>query len=204
MKLPESFIVPPDYIRNRFTETIWETTDGSLLFTFDDGPFPESTEVILEWLETKGIHALFFVNGTGDREWMKEIVQGGHTLGNHLFNHRRALFMNGKEIEDSLLRTNQIIEDISGKGCEYFRPPYGIPFAGMGSMMKKTGMKIMMWSLLSWDFRYDTKNVCEIINRYISAGKIIVFHNNLQTVSKIIPILEYTSLQMEKRGLRCR
>lgn len=203
MILAESLIVPPLFLRRWFSETVWETNDGSVLYTFDDGPYIQSTHLILRWLEEHNIHALFFVNGRGDRGAMKEISQSGHTLGNHLFDHKRAMFMSRDEIEAALLKTNRIIEDISGQKCKYFRPPYGVPFIGMSSMMKRTGMKTVMWSLLSWDFREDIEKVNAILSRYISTGKIVVFHNNPRTEAKIISVLDYSYTLLAERGLIC-
>lgn len=201
MMLPESLIVPPSIIRKMFTETHWETTDNSVLFTFDDGPYPKSTEIILHRLASYGVHALFFVNGGGDRGAMKEIVLSGHTLGNHLFHHKRAFFLSREVIKDSIRRTNEVIEDISGSECRYFRPPYGIPFFGMGSMIKNFNMNTVMWSLLSWDFRYDVQTINAIIKSYISAGKILVFHNNPLTETKIASALDYTHAHITEQNL---
>lgn len=196
------FIAPPSFIRSFFSETIWETNDGSVLFTFDDGPYPESTEIILQWLDEKKIKAQFFINATGDRGALREIAQSGHLLSNHLGTHRRALFMSRKEIEKSLIETNDLISNISGIECRYFRPPYGIPFFGMAHMMRKLEMKTVMWSLLSWDFRDEIKSVTRIIDRYIKTGNIMVFHNNPNTCPKIKEILDFTYSKIISENLK--
>jgi len=63
--------------------------------TFDDGPNPEATPLILDTLAEKGVRATFFVLGSHVQRWpelVRRMVQDGHQLGNHGYFHRKLQF----------------------------------------------------------------------------------------------------------------
>ena len=63
---------------------------NGVALTFDDGPAPETTPVILEMLNHHGVKATFFVKGekaASYPELIKNILENGHTIGNHTMSH---------------------------------------------------------------------------------------------------------------------
>ena len=63
-----------------------------LAITFDDGP-GKYTGALLDGLAERGVHATFFVNGVNASGWpetLKRIVNEGHQLANHTYNHKRS------------------------------------------------------------------------------------------------------------------
>ncbi|MBZ0198633.1 MAG: polysaccharide deacetylase family protein, partial [Ignavibacteriaceae bacterium] len=86
MKKFESFYNPPLVIKKMFGSFVWESKCSKILLTFDDGPIPETTPLILKKLDEKKLKALFFTVGENAEKYRslcKEILSEGHVIGNH-------------------------------------------------------------------------------------------------------------------------
>ena len=60
--------------------------------TFDDGPNPDATPLILDTLREKRVRATFFILGSHAERWpelVRRIVHDGHQIGNHGYFHRK-------------------------------------------------------------------------------------------------------------------
>lgn len=95
--------------------------------TFDDGPDPEWTPKILDLLKAKGINATFFVIGSkaiAHPELIRRILDEGHEIGNHTFNHANLQTSTEWRTRLELNATQRAIESITGRSTLLFRPPY--------------------------------------------------------------------------------
>ncbi|MCK4638806.1 MAG: polysaccharide deacetylase family protein [Bacteroidales bacterium] len=155
--------------------------------TFDDGPTPDVTPEILNILKIFNAKATFFCIGKNVKnypETFKKIIEAGHDIGNHTFNH-----LNGWKT-----KTKYFIKNI--KKCEdyfestLFRPPYGRISSSQIKLLKKE-YTIIMWSVLTGDFDNKiTKEQClsNAINN-TKAGSIVVFHNSKKAKEKVLYVL---------------
>ena len=76
--------------------------EKAVYLTFDDGPIPEITPWVLDLLDKYHIKATFFLVGDNVRKHPKEfqmIVERGHRLGNHTFNHIRGFEYRSKRTD---------------------------------------------------------------------------------------------------------
>ena len=83
---------PAIWLRWLYPHALWrmDKHDRSVYLTFDDGPIPESTPFILETLAKFGARATFFMVGENVErhpELYQRIVDEGHRVGNHTYNH---------------------------------------------------------------------------------------------------------------------
>ena len=86
---------PPQFIRLLYPKALWrmDKNERAVYLTFDDGPIPEITPWVLDLLDKYGIKATFFMVGDNVRKHPKEfqmVVERGHRIGNHTFNHIRG------------------------------------------------------------------------------------------------------------------
>ena len=86
------WIKTPRWVKRIFSNLIWEVpnTEKVVYLTFDDGPTPEITDWVLEELAKYHFKATFFLIGDNIRKYpetAQNIIQEGHTIGNHTFNH---------------------------------------------------------------------------------------------------------------------
>lgn len=113
-----------------WAETFVRSGEGKLLaITFDDGPHPKYTKKLLDGLRERNVKASFFLVGkniSGQEELVRQMQEDGHLIGTHCYNHEDLTKMNIEEACDWILKTNDLIENITGKRPEYIRPPYGI------------------------------------------------------------------------------
>lgn len=99
-----------------------------IALTFDDGPHPAYTEQLLDGLQERGVHVTFFVTGEHAElhpEIIERMSEEGHLIGNHTYSHIQLTAGNREEFKEELIRTNEIIMEITGQEVIYVRPPYG-------------------------------------------------------------------------------
>ena len=83
---------PAKWLRWLYPRATWrmDKNEKAVYLTFDDGPIPESTPFILKTLAEYGAHATFFMVGENvskHPELFRQIVEAGHQVGNHTYNH---------------------------------------------------------------------------------------------------------------------
>ncbi|MFI6349556.1 polysaccharide deacetylase family protein [Streptomyces sp. NPDC050560] len=98
-----------------------------IVLTFDDGPDPTWTPKVLDVLKKHHAHAVFFVTGTMTSrypELVKRMVDEGHEVGVHTFNHPDLAFQSRSRINWELSQTQLAIAGAAGVRTSLFRPPY--------------------------------------------------------------------------------
>ena len=101
---------------------------GKVALTFDDGPHPKYTAELLDGLKERGVHATFFVTGEHAEQYpelIKRMSEEGHLIGNHTYSHIQLKKSNHEKFKEELIKTNEIISDITGRDVTFVRPPYG-------------------------------------------------------------------------------
>jgi peptidoglycan/xylan/chitin deacetylase (PgdA/CDA1 family) len=124
--------------------------------TFDDGPHPEHTPRLLDLLGSLGIKATFFLLGSQASKYrsiVARIAADAHELGNHTYSHRKLPGQPPGVILDEVRRTRSIIEDITGKPCDLFRPPAGALTPRALWHLWTEGETVVLWSVDSRDYR---------------------------------------------------
>ncbi|MBN1301391.1 MAG: polysaccharide deacetylase family protein [Melioribacteraceae bacterium] len=194
---------PPFILRTVFPDTIWESKNNKILLTFDDGPNPETTPVILESLGKNSIKALFFCVGENLKKFPelgKIILYQGHTIGNHTYSHTNLLTVGKRKAHNEILKFNNIMENNYGIFPRYFRPPYGLMRPGLQKELFNFNMVNIMWSLLTFDYENDINIVKFAIENYLTRNSIIVFHDNVKCGEIITESLNLTFRSVKEKG----
>jgi peptidoglycan/xylan/chitin deacetylase (PgdA/CDA1 family) len=171
--------------------------------TFDDGPDPVRSPEILEILQRHNCQASFFLTGEkvkGNESILRDMVEAGHTIGNHSFSHSTLFpFFSARNIAGEILSTNQVIERLTGRKVLYFRPPFGVTNPNISRGLRGLEMKVVGWSIRSYDTRNESEEVVlRRISGRLKGGAIILLH---ETSEKILEILEQLLELLEYRGL---
>ena len=117
-----------EVLSTNMTKTEKEDGTKKIAITFDDGPHPYYTEQLLDGLKERGVKATFFVTGEHAElhpDIIKRMNEEGHLIGNHTYSHIQLGKNNREEFKQQLIKTNEIISEITGKEVLYVRPPYG-------------------------------------------------------------------------------
>lgn len=172
---------PPELIRLLYPRALWrmDKKEKAVYLTFDDGPIPEITEWVLDLLDKYHIKATFFMVGDNVRKHPAEyrkVVERGHRIGNHTFNHIRGFEYKSQSY---LANTDKADEYLH---TDLFRPPHG----HMGWEQYRTlrsKYRIVMWDLVTRDYskRLNGPQVFEKVKKYARNGSIITFHDSLKS-----------------------
>lgn len=186
---------PPQFIRRLYPSALWrmDPNEKAVYLTFDDGPIPEVTPWVLDLLDREDIKATFFMVGDNIRKHPDEfrmVVERGHRIGNHTFNHIRGFEYTSKNYLENTEQTRIFMEMGGNINCNVekalypllFRPPHGHMFAAQYLRLKRH-YKIVMWDLVTRDYSKKLRGPQVLANvmRYARNGSIITFHDSLKS-----------------------
>ena len=115
---------PAFVLKTLYPSLIWdiETEEKVLYLTFDDGPTPGVTDELLDMLKKHEAKATFFCVGKNIEnhpDLYQRILEEGHEIGNHTFNHKNGWTSNNLEYLKDVQKFDKLHKS------KYFRPPYG-------------------------------------------------------------------------------
>ena len=128
---------------------------GELALTFDDGPNPACTPLLLEILARHGVKATFFLVGRFAQQesaLARSILAAGHLVGNHSWSHPNLALIAADRIRDELARTKDTLEQIAGVPIRLFRPPFGARRPYVLRVARELGMTPVMWNAMTTDW----------------------------------------------------
>ncbi|MBK5277420.1 MAG: polysaccharide deacetylase family protein [Bacteroidia bacterium] len=164
-----------------YPSLIWRipTNAKEIFLTFDDGPVPGPTEFVLDVLKKSEIKATFFSIGENvvmNKEIYQRIMQDGHTIGNHTFNHIKGW----NHTDDEYLKNIEKCGHALGFNAQLFRPPYGR--IKKSQIPKLSQYKIIMWDVLTSDYSKSISPERCLAGSIASTrpGSIVVFHDSLK------------------------
>ena len=168
--------------------TFWRGEKGTISLTFDDGPDPEVTPRVLDVLREEGVKGSFFVIGRiaeKHPELVQKIVDEGHVVGNHTYNHD-YVFSKGLA-EKQVSEGQEVIRNIIGKKPAYFRPPFGVMTPEIASAVKKEKCAIIGWDLRSQDGRIRTKEATiKRVKNNLDKATVLLFHDTNPTTPEAL------------------
>ncbi len=194
---------PPKVFKKFFNGFIWESAIPEILFTFDDGPDPLTTPRILKELNNYDIKAVFFCVGENIKEYeslTREIISEGHSVANHTMNHTKLNRLSTKEISENILSVNMSLENTFNYKPLYFRPPYGRFTFNLSKILDDFGMRNVMWSLLTYDYKNDINIVKFALNNYLRDNSIIVFHDSKKSADIILDSIRFAVNKINEKG----
>lgn len=172
---------PPFLYRLLFPGAVWRMPQDNkcVYLTFDDGPIPEVTPWVLDFLDQQEIKATFFCVGDNVRKYpevYQEILSRGHKTGNHTFNHLQGLRTWTRDYLNNVAKAAELIQS------NLMRPPHGhirIP----QFLMLRRKYRVVMWDLVTRDYSkiLSGEEVLNNVRRLTRNGSIIVFHDSLKS-----------------------
>lgn len=166
-----------------------------IALTFDDGPSPTYTPMLLDGLKKRKIKATFFLIGESAKAY-PEIVERmqaeGHLIGNHTYHHCELTALSTEKGLEEIEQTSRVIEKITGQPVRYVRPPYG---EWSDALEDRLSMIPVLWSVDSLD--WTTENVSEIVDRVVTKTRendMILMHDcyesSVKAAFQIIDLLQ--------------
>lgn len=175
----------PRFIRQLYPRACWrmDISERAVYLTFDDGPIPEVTPWVLELLEKYKIKATFFMVGDNVRKYpdvYRMVVERGHRIGNHTYNHLRGIEKRTKDYVANTEKANGYLN------TNLFRPPHGFMRFNQYRALRKH-YQIVMWDLVTRDYnpKLNGRQVLRKVRKYTRNGSIITFHDSLRSVENL-------------------
>lgn len=177
----------PFFLPWLYPNLVWRipTEKKELYLTFDDGPVPGPTDFVLEVLAKHSIKATFFCIGDNVHKHpdvFKRVLDQGHTIGNHTFNHLKGwstslekYLENVKQCEAEFRTSN-----LESRTSNLFRPPYGKITSSQINALND--YRIVMWDVLTNDYDRAKSPEAVLKNsiRVTRPGSVIVFHDSIK------------------------
>ncbi len=166
-----------------------------IALTFDDGPHPVFTPRLLDGLKERGVHATFFLIGKniiGNEDVVRRMKDEGHLIGNHTYNHVQLTKLSEEKACEEIIKTNDLIYEVTGSGTEFIRPPFGSWNDNL-----ECGIELIsiLWSVDPLDWK--TEDTSAVVNRVVKNVKendIILLHDyygsSVDAALQIVDILQ--------------
>ena len=172
-----------------------------IALTFDDGPHPIYTKLILDILRKYNVKATFFIIGENVKYYgdvLDEVVSDGHELGNHTFSHQNIKNKSADDLLSEIEDCTEAIYQQCGEKTLLFRPPGGI----MADVCLEdsdilSNYNIIYWSIDTHDWAHEPpQKIAQNVIKSIKSGDIILMHDYIghnaptaEALERIIPRL---------------
>ncbi|MEB3339418.1 polysaccharide deacetylase family protein [Okeania sp.] len=177
-----NFSVPKRFEGETVRNITLKNQQKVIALTFDDGPWDKTTEQILDILKKNEIQATFFVIGKHLKERQeigKKIVEAGHIIANHTWNHpSQSNKMSPDRIKSEIGRTAKLIYEVTGRTTHLFRPPAGVLENGLVDYAQERKHSVVLWSADSKDwYERSVEQVTKNVLEKASNGGIVLLHD---------------------------
>ena len=202
------------------SQSLWHMPDDpvtpSVYLTYDDGPNPEATPMLLDVLLREGAHATFFLidaHLTDDTApLVRRMFQDGHSVALH--SDARWLMAHAPtDLAETLRRAAARIEQLAGSPpCALFRPHGGWRSSSMYEALEQLDYRLAGWSWGLWDWNWwrarEAASLADRLSRRANDGDIIVMHDGhhrnpradrryaVEATSRLIPALRARGFEL--------
>lgn len=173
--------------------------------TFDDGPDPRSTPVLLDFLREAHVPATFFCVGknvAAHPELAARIAREGHLVGNHSFAHsNHTNFFTTGRLRAELTQAQAAIETATGQQPQWFRPPMGLSNPRVFRAARALNLKVIGWTARGLDTKLTepARIVARIMAR-LRPGAIVLLHDGNIPAERLVTTVRNLLDRLEKAG----
>ena len=150
--------------------------------TFDDGPDPVWTPLVLSALRREEARATFFVVAPLARRYpdlVFSMLAEGHGVEFHCTEHVRHTERSYREIEEDTRAGLEALYSI-GVRPKLWRPPWGLVTAGTREVAEMFGLGLSLWDLDTHDWRGDgASEMLEAVGPGLAPGSVVLMHDGL-------------------------
>ncbi|HXN08965.1 MAG TPA: polysaccharide deacetylase family protein [Candidatus Acidoferrales bacterium] len=173
------------------------------VLTFDDGPFPVTTPLLLAQLRALHVPAVFFVIGRDAQEQPGLTVRAraaGVELGNHTQTHPEMSSLDAGAQANEIAGGEHSVAALTGVHAIYFRPPHGNYNATTIDVARREGEVMTLWDVDPGDWRSVTpEQIVDNVRRHARTPAVILLHNGKLATIEALPsiVREYRDAGFE-------
>lgn len=158
-----------------------DTDEPVVAFTFDDGPGPKWTPMVLDALDEWQVPATFFMVGrnVAAHAGLVRGRLGRHEVGNHTWSHPDLATLDQNRVTDEVTRAHQVIQRVTGRYPTLLRPPYGHLGGSTVLAADSLNYDIVLWSHQMREKRYRNDPAAQVrdIIDGVGPGSIVLAHD---------------------------
>jgi peptidoglycan/xylan/chitin deacetylase (PgdA/CDA1 family) len=157
-----------------------DTEEAAIAITFDDGPHPEFTPMVLELLNSYGARGTFFCLGRyaeKNPSIIQAVAESGHCIANHTYDHKSMPVTTSRERRNQLRMCSQALRPYEQP---LFRPPYGHQSIASYLDAWRMGYQIVTWDVTACDWLDKSAEwMAERMMARARKGSILLLHDRL-------------------------
>jgi len=169
-----------------------ERKEAALMFNVYEGA--ENVIKILDILRKYSAKATFFIGGIWaekNTDTLLKITLAGQELGSHGYLHKDHAKLSIEQNKEEIAISSRLVEKVTGQPVTLFAPPSGSFGENTEAACKALGMKMILWSKDTIDWRDDDVDLLvKRATKNISEGDMILMHPKDQTVLALPRIIE--------------
>jgi len=190
----------PEIVKSLLKNVVWRINPAEkvIYLTFDDGPHPRVTPLVLDILDRFEVKATFFCVGENVSrfpEVFDAVKRRGHAVGNHTFNHLKGFEYRTDDYVRNVKKANGYIDS------NLFRPPHGqIKLSQIKAL--KDDYRIIMWDFITYDYdkNIEPEKIIDEVKKRSRNGSIVVFHDSLKAENNVLKALPVVLKFWEENG----
>lgn len=156
--------------------------------TFDDGPNPATTPLILDELREAKVPASFFILGSrvpGNEALLKRMQLEGHEIGNHSWNHPDFTKLTGEQVKQQFDQAQAAVEASGVPAPTLFRPPYG---AINQAVVDAIPLNFVLWNTDPHDWSIDAPDqLVQTVEASAKPGAVLDLHDIYHVTTNALP-----------------
>jgi peptidoglycan/xylan/chitin deacetylase (PgdA/CDA1 family) len=172
--------------------------------TFDDGPWPSSTDAVLAELKAASVKATFFMPGYAINRRpaiARRVVAAGMEIGNHTQGHRALGHASKKVIKSQIARGARTIRRVLKVKVRWFRPPGGSWSRAVKREVNKQHERFVLWTVDPRDWsRPGARIIAHRVLDHVRPGSIVLMHDGGGDRSQTVEALRLVIAGLKARG----
>lgn len=180
---------------------------GKVIYlTFDDGPWPDSTEQILNLLQTHRAHATFFLVGRevpSHPDLVARMTAEGHRIGNHTWDHPAMRDLDEAARAEQWESTRDAVIAAGGRMGHCWRPPYASKDASVVRQARSLGYRTVMWDVDPTDWKEPTaESLVKQMQAATKPGLTVLLHDGGGNRQHTVEAVEFMLGHWAAQGYR--
>jgi len=165
-----------------------------IALTFDDGPYPIFTPLLLNELRSLGVPATFFFIGQDAKQW-PELTQRtqryGEEIADHTLTHPNLDQESAPQVRAEILQGRDAISALARDPAvlKFFRPPHGRYNVETIRTAQSIGYTTVLWTDDGGDWRVaiTPARLAAHLERYATAPEIVLLHSGKLATIQMLP-----------------
>jgi len=165
-----------------------------IALTFDDGPYPVFTPLLLDTLERLNVHATFFLIGRDAQQWPElslRIEQDGNEIADHTYTHPDLDKETDAQVRNEIVKGGRVLFALVHDRAVFdlFRPPHGRYTTQTVKIAQSLGYKTVLWNDDGGDWRPVTtaQGLEEHLEAHATAPEIVLLHSGRLATIQMLP-----------------